>query len=340
MCTYSADADGPSAGVLTPFHYAHYVARAAGGVGLVMVEATAVQAVGRITPHDLGLWNDEQVAGHAQLVAQVHASGAKAGVQLAHAGRKASVAQPWHGGKRVDEAQGGWTPVAPSEIPFRGSVTPEALSVTDVHAVTQAFVAAARRADAAGYDVIELHAAHGYLLHAFLSPIANDRTDEYGGSFENRTRLLMETVDAVRAVWPAEKPVFVRISSTDWVEENPDDDRDSWTLEQSVRLTTLLAEHGVDLIDASSGGIDVVPIPRSHDYQSTNATVIRARSGVPTAAVGRIDVESQAHTLVDGGHVDAVFLGRALLRNPSWANDAAARVGVEPRFLQQYDHAL
>lgn len=340
MCTYSAAAGGRKAGKLTPFHHAHYIARAAGGVGLVVVEATAVSPTGRITPNDLGLWSDDHTAGYADLVDEIHASGAKAGIELSHAGRKASTAQPWHGGAYIDDLHDGWVPEGPSARAFPGSASPAVLTAEEIRMVGARFAEAARRADEAGFDVVEIHAAHGYLLHSFLSPIANDRTDEYGGPFENRVRILLDTVDAVREVWPAGKPLFVRVSSTDWVEENDTDDRESWTVAQTVRLAALLAARGVDLIDASSGGIDIVEIPRNHDYQSSKAAIIRAESGVPTAAVGRIDTAQRALKLVEEDHVDAVFIGRALLRNPSWANDVAVSLGAEPRYLHQYDYVL
>ncbi|MFD4957805.1 NADH:flavin oxidoreductase/NADH oxidase [Microbacterium sp. NPDC058389] len=340
MCTYSSAADGDYVGFLTPFHHAHYAARAAGGVGLVVLEATAVTPTGRITPNDLGIWDDEQIPGYALLVAEIHAAGAKAGIEIAHAGRKGSTAAPWHGGAALSPDQNGWTTEAPSPLAFTGSHAPHALSVDEINDIVDSFAAAARRADEAGFDVLELHAAHGYLLHSFLSPVANDRSDEYGGTFENRIRIVLETVQAIRKVWPETKPLFVRVSSTDWIEENEQDHRASWTVDQTVQLASILASHGVDLIDASSGGIDIVDIPHAPDYQSSKAAIIRARSGVPTAAVGRIDTPARAQRLVEEDHVDAVFIGRALLRTASWANDTASVLGAEPRYVHQYAYAL
>ena len=217
---------------------------------------------------------------------------------------------------------------------------PHELTQEEIAGLVAAFADAARRAEAAGFDVVEIHAAHGYLLHSFLSPITNQRTDEYGGSLENRARFVIEIIDAVRAVWPEGKPVFLRVSTTDWVEENPEDNRGSWTLAQTVQLSKWAAEHGVDLIDASSGGLDIVPIPRDKDYQTRNAAVVRAETGALTAAVGRIDSPQLAEELVASGQADAVFLGRPLLSNPSWANDAALVLGASPRFIKQYAYTL
>jgi 2,4-dienoyl-CoA reductase-like NADH-dependent reductase (Old Yellow Enzyme family) len=340
MCTYTAAPQQGLAGRPVDFHYSHYTNRAAGGVGLVMVEATGVLPEGRISPYDLGLWEDGQIDDFTRLAAGIRANGAVAGIQLAHAGRKASVDRPWQGGAPLDESQHGWAPVAPSALAFPGYPVPRELTRAQIAATVAAFADAALRADAAGFDVIEIHAAHGYLLHSFLSPISNQRTDEYGGALQNRARIVLEVIDAVRAVWPVDKPVFLRVSTTDWVQENPRDDRDSWTLEQSVQLATWAAEHGVDLIDASSGGLDVVPIPRDRDYQTRKAAVVRSESGVPTAAVGRIEDPAFAEELVVSGGVDAVFVGRALLRNPSWANDAALELGASPRFIEQYAYTL
>lgn len=340
MCMYSAAPKGKQAGAVTHFHRAHYAARSAGGVGLVMVEAAAVTARGRITPNDLGLWNDEQVAGYTQLVAEVHAGGAMVGIEIAHAGRKASTSAPWDGDCYLDEEHGGWIPVSPSSLAAACAPLPHRLTIEEIRSVITLFADAAMRAELAGFDVLEIHAAHGYLLHSFLSPVTNDRTDRYGGSFDNRIRILVEVVDAVRSIWPANKPLFVRVSSTDWIEENDHDHRKSWTVSQTVKLARILARHGVDLIDASSGGIDDVEIPGNEAYQTEKAEAIRLQSGVATAAVGRIRSIEQARMLVDHGHVDAVFIGRALLRNPSWANQAAVMSGAQPRYLRQYAYSL
>ncbi|MBD7994593.1 NADH:flavin oxidoreductase/NADH oxidase [Arthrobacter sp. Sa2CUA1] len=346
MCTYSAAPQPELAGRPNDFHYAHYTARAAGGVGLVLVEATGVLPEGRISPYDLGLWNGDQADGFARLARGIREHGAVPGIQLAHAGRKASVDRPWLGGKPLEEnskAGGenyGWQPVGPSALAFPGSAVPHELTREEIAGLPAAFAEAARRAEAAGFDVVEIHAAHGYLLHSFLSPITNQRTDEYGGPLENRARIVLEIVDAVRAVWPAGKPVFMRVSTTDWVEENPQDNRESWTVTQTVQLATWAVEHGVDLIDASSGGLDIVPIPRDQDYQTAKAAVVRSETGVLTAAVGRIDSPQLAEELVTSGKADAVFLGRPLLRNPSWANEAALELGIKPRYIEQYAYVL
>ncbi|GAB2991759.1 NADH:flavin oxidoreductase/NADH oxidase [Actinotalea caeni] len=346
MCTYTAEPQTGRAGRPNDFHFAHYTSRAAGGVGLVMVEATGVVPEGRISPYDLGLWDDAQTEDFARLARGIREAGAVPSIQLGHAGRKASSDRPWLGGKfigeenYVGEQSYGWAPVSPSPLAFPGSPVPQELTHDEVQAVVAAFAQAARRADEAGFDVVEIHAAHGYLLHSFLSPITNERTDEYGGSLENRARFVLEIVDAVRSVWPEGKPVFMRVSTTDWVEENPADARDSWTVDQTVQLSRWVAERGVDLIDASSGGIEVVPIPRERDYQTSRAAIVRNQTGVLTAAVGRIDSPQLADDLVSSGQADAVFLGRPLLRNPSWANDAALELGASPRFIEQYAYTL
>lgn len=340
MCTYAAEPQPALAGRPTDFHHAHYSTRAAGGVGLVMIEATGVVPEGRISPYDLGLWDDSQIADFARIVRGIRDAGAVAGIQLAHAGRKASVDRPWLGGNYIGEENYGWSTVSSSPIAFPGSPAPRELTTAEIADVVRAFGVAARRADDAGFDVVEIHAAHGYLLHSFLSPIANQRTDEYGGSLENRARIVFEVIDAVRAVWPQDKPVFMRVSSTDWVEENADDPRTGWTLQETVQLSKWATERGVDLIDASSGGIDVVPIPREKNYQTRNAAVVRSEAGVLTAAVGRIDTAQFADELIRSGQADAVFLGRPLLRTPSWVNDAAAELGASPRFIERYAYAL
>lgn len=344
MCMYSADPAHP--GEPTDFHYAHYRARAAGGAGLVMLEATGVTAEGRITPFDLGLWDDRQIPSFARVAAAIRDDGAVAGVQLAHAGRKASTDKPWHGGGYLGgttpggEPGLGWQPVGPSAVAFPGLPVPHELTRDEIAGVVEAFAAAARRALAAGFGVVEIHAAHGYLLHEFLSPVSNHRTDEYGGSLENRARIVLEVIDAVRRVWPADRPVFLRVSTTDWIEENPGDDRESWTLDQTVILARWAYQHGVDLVDASSGGIDVVPLPRSVDYQTSRAARLRREASGPVAGVGRIADAAQAQELVSNGQVDAVFLGHAMLRNPSWANAAALTLGASPRYVEQYAYAL
>lgn len=346
MCTYTAEPQPARAGRPNDFHYAHYSTRANGGLGLVMVEATAVTPEGRISPYDLGLWDDGQIEDFARIARGIRAGGAVPAVQLAHAGRKASNDRPWSGGKSIGAVDDfgqdsyGWLPVSSSPIAFPGSPVPHELTRAEIAALVQAFAEAARRADAAGFDVVEIHAAHGYLLHSFLSPVANERGDEYGGSVQNRARIVLEVVDAVRAVWPSTKPLFLRVSTTDWIEENSDDIRESWTVDQTIQLSRWAAERGVDLIDASSGGIDIVQIPRDQDYQTRKAASVRAETGIPVAAVGRIDSPALAESLVSSGQVDAIFLGRPLLRNPSWANDAARELGTAPRFIEQYAYTL
>ncbi|MGO2658236.1 NADH:flavin oxidoreductase/NADH oxidase [Mycetocola reblochoni] len=340
MCMYSADATGDRIGQPGDFHLGHYAARAAGGAGLVVIEATAVVPEGRISPYDLGIWSDEQVPAHRRLTAAIASAGAVPGIQLAHAGRKASIDRPQRAGVPLGPEDGGWRTVGPSPVAFPGYPVPAELDREQIAGIVAAFGAAARRALDAGFVVAEIHGAHGYLLHEFLSPLSNTRTDEYGGSFDNRVRLVLEVVDAVRAVWPEGQPVLLRLSSTDWVEESPDDDRDSWTVEQTARLAALAAEHGVDLVDVSSGGNDRVAIPADVDYQTVRAAVVRRESGVPVAAVGRITGAGQAQALLDEGDADALFVGRALLADPSWPNLAAVELGDEPRYLEQYAYVL
>jgi 2,4-dienoyl-CoA reductase-like NADH-dependent reductase (Old Yellow Enzyme family) len=313
MCQYSS-VDG----FATDWHLVHLGSRAAGGASLVLTEATAVTAEGRISPADLGIWSDRHVDMLSRIVRFVREQGSIAGIQLAHAGRKGSTAKPWDGLRGVPAAEGGWQPVGPTDQPFAPDYpTPRPLTRDDIRAVVAAFAAASRRALAAGFQVAEVHAAHGYLIHEFLSPLTNTRTDEYGGSFENRIRLCLEIVDAVRSVWPARWPVFVRISATDWVERG-------WDLEQSVALARQLAAHGVDLVDCSSGGIvPGVQIPAVAGYQVPFAERIRREAGVATGAVGLITSARQAQEIVAAGSADCVLLARAMLRDPYWPLHAA-----------------
>ena len=322
MCQYSA-VDG----IPSDWHLVHLGARASGGFGLVLAEATAVVPEGRITPQDTGIWNDDQVRGWSGVVDFVHERGALAGIQLAHAGRKASTWRPWadHQGT-VPVADGGWRTVAPSGLPFEGYAAPDELTTGQIGDVVQAFADAAVRSHAAGFDVAEVHAAHGYLLHQFLSPLSNRRTDAYGGSLENRARLLREVVDAVRGVWPGDKPVFVRLSATDWVDGG-------LTTKDVVLVSADLAGRGVDLIDVSSGGNVIAPVPVGPGYQVPLARAVREGAGVPVSAVGLITTATQAEqTLVDGA-ADAVMLARAALRDPMWPLRAAHELGV-PRTLE------
>ena len=316
MCQYSA-VDG----VPNDWHLVHHGSFARGGAGLVFTEATAVAPEGRISPEDTGLWNDEQQAAWARIVDFVHGQGAAAGIQLAHAGRKASTYPPFaeHRGPVPDE-DGGWTPVAPSDVAFPGLRDPEPLDAVGIAEVVTAFGDAAERALAAGFDVLELHAAHGYLLHEFLSPLSNLRGDEYGGSFDNRVRLLLEVVREVRGRVPTGVPVVVRLSATDWTEGG-------WTLGDSVRLGGLLRAEGVDLVDTSSGGNALADIPIGPGYQVPFARTIREEAGIPTGAVGMISEPKQAEEILAEGSADVVLLARELLRDPHWALRAAFELG-------------
>jgi 2,4-dienoyl-CoA reductase-like NADH-dependent reductase (Old Yellow Enzyme family) len=326
MCQYAA-----SQGLPSDWHFVHYGSRAVGGAGLVIVEATSVVPEGRISPADLGIWTDEQAAALGRIAAFVKAQGAAAGIQLAHAGRKASTAP---GGAALSPDRGGWTVVAPSEIPFSPAfATPEALTLAGIHAVVETFGSAAARAAVAGFDVAEVHAAHGYLLHQFLSPLSNHRTDEYGGSLENRIRLVIEVARRVRSVWPSDKPVFVRISATDWVDGG-------WTLDDSIALCEHLRHEGVDLIDCSSGGmVPDAKMPIGPGYQTPFASAIRHCAGIATATVGLITGAEQAEHILATGQADAILMGRQLLRDPYWPLHAAKELGADFAWPQQYVRA-
>ncbi|MGK5498907.1 NADH:flavin oxidoreductase/NADH oxidase [Streptomyces sp. URMC 125] len=337
MCQYSAEPDGPAAGVAGEWHAAHYAARAVGGTGLILLEATAVSPEGRISPGDLGLWNDRQAEALKRITGFLREQGAVAGIQLAHAGRKASTDAPWRGGAPLAADRGGWRPLAPSPVPFaEGHPVPHELTREEIGRIVRQFADAARRALAAGFEVAEVHGAHGYLIGQFLSPHSNRRTDAYGGSFENRTRFALEVVDAVREVWPQELPLFFRISATDWLEEG------GWTADDTVRLAAVLREHGVDLLDVSSGGNAAgVRIPVGPGYQVPFAARVRAETGMPVAAVGLVTEPEQAEKIVANGEADAVLLGRELLRDPHWAHRAARELGGGPvRVPDQYAWAL
>ncbi|HYG67818.1 MAG TPA: NADH:flavin oxidoreductase/NADH oxidase [Anaeromyxobacteraceae bacterium] len=327
MCQYSANE-----GRATDWHLVHYGARAMGGAGLVVFEATAVEARGRISPWDLGLWEDGQVEPLARTVTFVEGQGAASCVQLAHAGRKASVGQPWTGGKPVPPAEGGWKTVAPSAIAFPGYPEPEALDEAGIRGVVDAFAAATRRARAAGFRAVEVHAAHGYLLHQFLSPLANRREDRFGGSFENRTRLTREVVAAVRAAWPEELPVLVRISATDWTDGG-------WDVEQSVELSRALRGLGVDLVDVSTGGLVPARIAAGPGYQTGFSERIRREAGIATGTVGMIESPAQADHVIRSGQADLAFLARELLRDPQFPLRAARELGQEIRWPDQYARA-
>ena len=330
MCQYCA-----AEGLADDWHLVHLGTRAAGGAGLVFVEATAVTAAGRITPGDVGIWTDAHVEPLARIARFCKSQHAVPGLQLAHAGRKASCDVPWNGGHQLAPAAGGWRPVAPSPVPFRPDDAPPAeLDPAGIDALVTAFVAAADRALAAGFEVLEIHAAHGYLLHEFLSPLSNRRTDTYGGSFANRIRLLVRVAAAVRGRMPDRLPLFVRLSTTDWVEGG-------WDVDQSVELSRRLKAAGVDLIDASSGAL--VPdadIPVGPGYQVPAARRIKHEAGVATGAVGLITDAKQAAAIVAGGDADIVLLARQMLREPYWALDAAAELGAEASWPQQYGYAV
>jgi 2,4-dienoyl-CoA reductase-like NADH-dependent reductase (Old Yellow Enzyme family) len=328
MCQYSSQD-----GFAGDWHLVHLGQFAVGGAAVVFTEAAAVEARGRISPQDLGVWLDEHFERLARIAAFVERQGALAGVQLAHAGRKASTAQPWKGGGAVAEGAGGWRPVAPSAIAFsETSPHPEALDESGIAQVIAAFGAAAARARDAGFSLVEIHGAHGYLLHQFLSPLANRRDDRWGGSFENRTRLVREVIAAIRAEWPERLPLFLRISATDWAEGG-------WELEQAVELARMVKPLGVDLIDCSSGGM--VPrarIPIAPGYQVPFAERIRS-TGIATGAVGMITDPAQAEAIVAGGQADVVLLARELLRDPHWPLRAAKSLGVDVPWPNQYARA-
>lgn len=325
MCMYSSEE-----GYSNEWHMVHLGSRAVGGAGLVMTEATAVSPEGRITAEDLGLWNDDQIDGLSRITSFIRQYGAVPAIQLAHAGRKAGTRPPWEPRNSGDPVVD-WTPVSPTAQRFsERSGEPHCLSTDEVHGLIDAFVASAARAVIAGFQAIEIHAAHGYLIHQFLSPLANDREDEYGGSFENRTRFLTETAKATRLAI-GELPLFVRISATDWRD-------DGWTVDDSVRLAASLAEVGVDLIDCSSGGIlPDVPIPVGTGFQTPLAAAVRAAGAVASAAVGLITAPAQADHIIRSGQADAVFLGREMLRDPYWTRRAADELGADLGAPNQYD---
>jgi len=329
MCEYSA-VDG----VPQPWHLVHLGSRAVGGAGLVIAEASAVEARGRISPADTGIWNEAQRDAWAGITRFIAQQGAVAGIQLAHAGRKASVDVPWRGGARLEIDAGGWTPVAPSAIAYSvGDAAPEALDEAGIQAIIAAFVQGARFALDAGFELAEVHAAHGYLLHEFLSPLTNRRSDAWGGSFDNRIRLTREVVAAVRAVWPERLPLFVRLSATDWAEGG-------WDLEQSIALSRVLAGEGVDLIDVSSGGlVSHQAITAGPGYQVPFAARIRAEAGVATGAVGLITEPAQADAIITAGQADIVLLARELLRDPYWPRRAAKELGARIDAPEQYGRA-
>jgi len=326
MCQYSSQD-----GFATDWHLVHIGSRAQGGAALVVMEAPAVLPEGRISPGDLGLWKDDHIPALERIVQFVHSQGSRAAVQLAHAGRKASMSIPFAGERLLAAGEGGWQPIAPSALAFSSAyAVPQPLDQAGIANVVLAFAHSARRALKAGFDVVEIHAAHGYLLHEFLSPLANQRTDAYGGNFQNRARLLLEVVDAVRAKWPAHLPLFVRISATDWAPGG-------WSIDESVQLARLLREHGVDLVDVSSGGqIHNAKIPVGPGFQVEFAARIRREAAVPTGAVGLITDPVQANAIISQGEADLVLLAREMLRDPYWPLHAAAALGEPASWPQQY----
>ncbi len=338
MCQYSCEPDG----LPTEWHRIHLGSRAVGGAGIVMTEATAVEPRGRISPHDLGIWSDDHADALEPITEFIHEQGAVAGIQLAHAGHKASKCRPWEGNVPIASEDGGWEVLSPSPEaypPFDGD-RPEMRRATqdDLEGVVDAYREAAKRSLLAGFDVAEVHAAHGYLLHAFLSPVTNRREDEYGGGFENRTRLVREVTAAVREVWPDEKPLFVRISGTDWLE-----DRHSWDIEQSVRLASELEALGVDLIDVSSGGIHPEQaVPDGPNAQVPLAEAVREGSNVAVGAVGGITEPNQADALVRNGRADLVLVAREFLRDPYFGLRAAGGLeeDARERWPVQYRRAV
>jgi 2,4-dienoyl-CoA reductase-like NADH-dependent reductase (Old Yellow Enzyme family) len=325
MCQYSS-IDGFS----NDWHMVHLGTRAIGGAGLIIFEASAVSPEGRITPSDLGIWKNEHVEGLSKIVSFIHRHGATTGIQLAHAGRKASCSVPRDGGKQLGVSDGGWQTVAPGDIPFKDEDNaPLALNSEGINKVISDFKIAAKRAHAAGFEIVEIHAAHGYLLHEFLSPISNNRSDEYGGSFENRIRLLLQVVDAVKSEWPAENPLFVRISATEWTEGG-------WTIEDSLSLANILKVKGVDLIDCSSGGnVYNVKIPLTPGYQVPLSQEVR-KAGILTGAVGLITTASLAESILQEDKADLVLFARELLRNPYFPLSAAKELGTDISWPVQY----
>lgn len=327
MCQYSS-----RDGMPTQWHLVHLGSRAVGGAGMVMVEATAVTPQGRISPDDSGIWSDAHTDAFQTITRFIAEQGAVPAIQLAHAGRKASTDFPWQGGGPLSVESGGWSPVAPSAIPFDdGYPTPHALTTAELDDIVAAFVAAARRAREAGFQCVEVHMAHGYLLHQFLSPLANQRGDDYGGSLQNRMRFPLRVANAVREEWPSSLPLLVRISATDWVEGG-------WDVEQSLELSRQLKSLGVDMIDCSSGGLvpDAV-IPAGPGFQTPFADRIRRDAGIATAAVGMITAPEQAEQILCTGQADAVFLARQLLRDPYWPLHAASALHVDIEWPVQYE---
>jgi len=328
MCQYSSED-----GFANDWHFVHLGSRAVGGAALIFTEATAVSPEGRISPHDLGIWKDEHIAQLQKITQFMEQQGTIPGIQLAHAGRKASTTEPWNGDHQVPQSAGGWKTIAPSAIAFsEDKDTPQALTQEGINKVVADFRAAAERALKAGFKVIEIHGAHGYLVNEFLSPLSNKRTDEYGGSFENRIRLLLEITAAIRSVWPETYPLFLRISASDWTP-------DGWTIEDSVKLAGIVKEHGIDLMDCSSGGVvPGVKIPAMPGYQVPFSEAVR-KAGIPTGAIGIITDPVQAETILTTGQADLIFMAREQLRDPYFPLRAARELDYDITWPKQYERA-
>jgi 2,4-dienoyl-CoA reductase-like NADH-dependent reductase (Old Yellow Enzyme family) len=329
MCQYSSED-----GFASDWHLVHLGSRAVGGAGLVIQEATAISPEGRITPDDLGIWKDEHIAQLKKIASFVHGQGSLIGIQIAHAGRKVSHAAPWKGARLLSQSDGGWQNLAPSPISFsEGETIPHALNQNEIDEIINDFKQAALRAVKVGYDVLEIHSAHGYLINEFLSPLANQRTDNYGGSFENRCRFLLQIVAAIREVWPADKPLFVRISASDWAE-------DGWTIDDSVKLAIVLKLAGVDLIDCSSGGtVRHQKISLMPGYQVPFAERVKKEAAILTGAVGLIDNAQQAEEIIASGKADLILMAREFLRDPYFPIHAAKQLGHEITWPVQYERA-
>ncbi|GGA67695.1 oxidoreductase [Flavobacterium palustre] len=330
MCQYSS-----IDGFANDWHLVHLGSRASGGAGLVIQEATAVAPEGRISPEDLGIWKDEHIEKLKAITAFIKSQNAVPGIQLAHAGRKASVSSPWKGNKKLQSSEGGWQTIAPSAIPYHDTEAflPEALDKNGIQKLISDFKSATKRAVEAGYEVLEIHAAHGYLNHQFLSPLSNSRTDEYGGSFENRIRFTMEVLEAVQSEWPVDLPLFVRISATDWAEGG-------WNIEESIQFSEILKEKGVDLIDVSSGGlVSHQKIPLEPGYQVSFAEKIKKETGILTGAVGLITEAIQAEAILQSEKADLVLFARESLRNPNLGLDFARALGDDVVWPPQYERA-
>lgn len=329
MCEYSSHD-----GFANDWHLVHLGSRAVGGAALIITEATAVSPEGRISPADLGIWKDEHIEFLRRITGFIKQQGAVPGMQLAHAGRKASRTEPWNGNTQIAATDGGWQTLAPSAIPFvQTDMLPKALSIDDIHKVVTDFQSAAKRALEAGFQLLEIHGAHGYLINEFLSPLANKREDEYGGSFENRSRLLIEIVRAIREIWPDTLPLFVRISASDWTEGG-------WTIEDSIALVEVLKNNEVDLVDCSSGGVVAnASIPAAPGYQTPFAEAIRKRTGMLTGAVGIITTPAQAEEIIRSGKADLVLLAREFLRDPYFPLHAATELDYDTKWPVQYERA-